>query len=350
MYEKREKDSFKAFWWLGAKPEAEPEAEPETELEAEPEAESKTEIEVETDKKEKNSTQKENNNNELSISNIDRHDLMEKKEEFNKSLKDIEGDYSIHIAKKLIVTRKTLNTAISDIQDNFEAVYDINNKLINEMKQFYVIIDALDNEYITAILDSITAIKTVNDKTLDNQKDIQDSIENQKKTIKVLQKFKQDIDKLKHITDVDKAWELIKEQNADIIVLKQHADELSQILHIKDVDDMWNDTQNNSAEIGKTQSELQTLSKTVNNFQASCKASFESIQADFVNQAGVMDSIHNDCLRNISKTNQALNEQGNQINQQKTYFSKRLKIAYAIGGTAAAFSIVQFILILAGVL
>ena len=125
------------------------------------------------------------------------------------------------------VTGDEFNDRMEVIQKHLIDIYTTNNKTIKEFGEVYNALDALDKDYMTSIVASVKAIeKTSNDvrtqqgvlkkhadelqeqhNKLDaHQGEIDKIVDNIKKTVNVLKLFKEKIDGLKHLADIDKIW------------------------------------------------------------------------------------------------------------------------------------------------
>lgn len=125
------------------------------------------------------------------------------------------------------VTGYELNDRIETIQNHLIDINTINNKTIKEFREIYNALDALDKDYMTSIVASVKAIeKTSNDvrtqqgvlsqhnsklqeqqnKLNAHQVEIDKIVDNIKKTVSALKSFKEKLDGLKHISDIDKMW------------------------------------------------------------------------------------------------------------------------------------------------
>lgn len=106
-----------------------------------------------------------------------------------------------------------LNQLTDKIQDK---MIEQNKLLVKVVKEFHTIYDtfsALDKEYIQGILNSLFAAEEANKKALKgiegvrgNQQNIEKIINQQKQVINVLKGFKENIEKIKHIYDVDELY------------------------------------------------------------------------------------------------------------------------------------------------
>lgn len=210
------------------------------------------------------------------------------------------------------VTGKELNALTEEIQNCF---IDINNtqiKLIKEFGDVYIALDALDREHISGILASIKATEKTSERIAETQVQIQKIVDDQKKTLVVLQKFKLKLDDYAHLTDIDKIWndcqnmhkeiqslnysvnetafksnqnenviteikqnfadadskitqisENLTEQIARIENLISFMNELEKITHLRDIDDIWNYLTNASVTLKTLCEEIDTTQSTI---------------------------------------------------------------------------------------
>jgi chromosome segregation ATPase len=145
------------------------------------------------------------------------------------------------------VTGTELNEITGQIQEYFIKINNLNAGLVGEFRQVYNAFESLDKDYMTAIVNSFKATEKVSQR---EKEDFKKMLEEQEKSVKVLKKFKADIDKLKHITDVDKAWELINQQGEAVKALRDYQNELSKYKHLMDVDKLWEDGKSLTKQVG----------------------------------------------------------------------------------------------------
>lgn len=91
------------------------------------------------------------------------------------------------------VTGKEFNSLVEKVQKYFSKVYDRDQNLIEEFGEVYKALEALDKDYIQAILTSVSAIKKTNEKILIEQARIDQTIEKQKATLIALKQFKENV-------------------------------------------------------------------------------------------------------------------------------------------------------------
>lgn len=142
------------------------------------------------------------------------------------------------------VTGKEFNTLVEQTQNYISKFYDNQQKLIEEFGQVYKALEALDKDYIQAILSSVAAIEITNKKILKEQTRIEKTIENQKATLLALKHFKEKFD---------------EDNNKDFI--EKHEERLSKlddrILSIEDtVNKLPLEPVSNTAEIEELRKEL----------------------------------------------------------------------------------------------
>lgn len=209
------------------------------------------------------------------------------------------------------VTGEEFNTRLETIQRLFIDVNTINNKVIREFREVYYALDALDKDYITSIVANVKAIeKTSNDvrvqqgilkqhnEKLANQQskldahqaELEKNVANISKIVTTLKVFKEELEKYKHLGDIDVIWsdiskaqrELVnigtdinnakafmKDNSEAIKTLVQFKTRTDKIAHLKDLDKLWDDFQTAG-------NELLTLKKDVGDI---CKKAEEQSKA-----------------------------------------------------------------------
>lgn len=105
------------------------------------------------------------------------------------------------------VTGEELNEITSQIQKHLQCINTTQIKLIQEFGSVYNALDALDKDYIQAILVSINATKKTSESIQEAQTQIKKMVENQKKTIEKLNEFKHRLDGYAHLGDIDNIWD-----------------------------------------------------------------------------------------------------------------------------------------------
>ena len=125
---------------------------------------------------------------------------------------------------------------IEKLQNYFSNVYDRDQKLIKEFGEVYKALEALDKDYIQAILTSVSAIKKTNEKILIEQERIDQSIEKQKATLVALKQFKEKVstqlsenDSSKLVTMIEQLESRIEDIEKSSSVMKDESSEISQL-------------------------------------------------------------------------------------------------------------------------
>ena len=217
------------------------------------------------------------------------------------------------------VTGYELNNRLSVIQKHLVDLNATNNRTIKEFGQVYKALEALDKDYIQAILISIKATEETSKGIAAAQEKITQIIEDQKKTLEILKKFKQKLDGYAHLGDIDKIWsdcqawhaesstlmasvaavtdlsnendaaikeltitqeaaaskigeisDSLDEQISRIETLISFMDKLNAIVHLSDVDEMWDS-------LTSTQADLQKLCAEMVDAQAAIAKNAEDI-------------------------------------------------------------------------
>lgn len=134
------------------------------------------------------------------------------------------------------VTGKEFNSLVEKLQNYFSNVYDRDQKLIKEFGEVYKALEALDKDYIQAILTSVSAIKKTNEKILIEQERIDQSIEKQKATLVALKQFKEKVsaqlsenDSSKLVTMIEQLESRIEEIEKSSSIMKDESSEISQL-------------------------------------------------------------------------------------------------------------------------
>lgn len=134
------------------------------------------------------------------------------------------------------VTGKELNSLIEKLQKYFSNVYDRDQNLIKEFGEVYKALEALDKDYIQAILTSVSAIKKTNEKILIEQERIDKSIDKQTATLVALKQFKEKVsaqlsenDSSKLVTLIEQLESRVQEIEKSSSIMKDESSEISQL-------------------------------------------------------------------------------------------------------------------------
>ena len=261
------------------------------------------------------------------------------------------------------VTGYELNDRLSTIQQHLIDLNTTDNKIIKEFGQVYNALEALDKDYIQGILISIKATEKTSERIQVTQEQIKKIVDDQKKTLEVLKKFKQKLDGYAHLEDIDKIWadcqkwyneintlsnlidramliskansqkvegleivlnnsekkinDLSNQLNRQIEKLEEMVSfisELEKIVHLQDIDKMWDSIELNSSQLSKLEKQSDKINSIVKTNKESTDAEIASI---------------------IEKNNTDIN-----------MLTKKIKYAYIFAGGSLGLAIIELIMIL----
>lgn len=261
------------------------------------------------------------------------------------------------------VTGAELNERLSTIQQNLIDLNTTNNKTIKEFGQVYSALEALDRDYIQAILTSIKATEKTSERIQATQDQIKKIVNDQKKTLEVLKKFKQKLDGYAHLEDIDKIWidcqkwynetvTLSNSIDSAMVISKANAQkakdlekvldtsekkindlsnqlnqqiekleaiisfisELEQIVHLQDIDEMWDSIELNSSQLSELEKQRDKTNSIVQTNKESTDAAIASV---------------------IEKNNTDIQ-----------MLTKKIKYAYILAGGSLGLAIIELIVIL----
>lgn len=200
------------------------------------------------------------------------------------------------------VTGYELNSLTTQIQKNLIDFNSLHTKFIKEFGQVYNALEALDKDYIQAILISIKASEKANSEVKVAQGDIAKTIELQKKTINVLKQFKEKIESYEHLGDVDKLWD------ASL----------------------------------KIREEISSINKDIKNINELAKGQIQAFEMDIITSKDII-KVHEEQIDGLKNSLQEMQKQNNERSQT---FSKNLKIAYTLAGSSIGIAIIEFVLLM----
>lgn len=261
------------------------------------------------------------------------------------------------------VTGAELNERLSTIQQHLIDLNTTNNKTIKEFGQVYSALEALDRDYIQAILTSIKATEKTSERIQATQDQIKKIVNDQKKTLEVLKKFKQKLDGYAHLEDIDKIWidcqkwynetvTLSNSIDSAMVISKANAQkakdlekvldtsekkindlsnqlnqqiekleaiisfisELEQIVHLQDIDEMWDSIELNSSQLSELEKQRDKTNSIVQTNKESTDAAIASV---------------------IEKNNTDIQ-----------MLTKKIKYAYILAGGSLGLAIIELIVIL----
>lgn len=226
------------------------------------------------------------------------------------------------------VTGREFNDRIEDIQNILIRLNKKNIEIVKEFNDIYETFDYLDKEYISAILSVLKGLEKTSDdvkvqqtelkkhhavlerqqnKLDSHQGEIDNIISNMEITIKVLQKFKSQLDNLKHLNEIDTIWkdckdiqtkiELISENFATVneaslmkinnlktqlnVLSKKNDNDTVRVETIEqDIAVLKKDIISKDTKIGKEIDNIQTLIEQYNNFYSKLKEQIHILEID----------------------------------------------------------------------
>ena len=124
------------------------------------------------------------------------------------------------------MTGNEFNTLVEQIQNYFSKFYERQQKMVEEFGQVYIALEALDKDYIQAILSSVAAIDHTNKKIIREQERLQKTIENQKATLVALKQFKEKLNEENSKNSIEKHEVMLSKFNDRLENLEQFASTL----------------------------------------------------------------------------------------------------------------------------
>lgn len=205
------------------------------------------------------------------------------------------------------VTGTELNTITSQIQDYLIKINQINQGFVDELGQVYKAFESLDKDYISGIVSSIKSSEKVRKEEKKDRSTI-------KKTVALLCKFQKDLEKVKHLTDVDAIWELAEKQKTLLASLEKYKSQLSALSHLGDVDKMW--------QTSVTQAhELDHLKESFTSFDKALQMQQQTL-SDF---SGLLEEFQKKLQDVAASTQKKLAENQSSVNQRFTHLEQDLR-------------------------
>ena len=194
------------------------------------------------------------------------------------------------------VTGREFNSRIENIQEIFIELNKKNIEIVKEFNNVYKTFDYLDKEYISAILSVLkgvektsddvkmqqaelkkhhTALEQQQNKLNSHQGEIDNIISNMEITIKVLQKFKSQLDNLKHIIsrdtkigkEIDEIQSLLAEHQTKIELVSENFDTVNEASLMKintlenQLDVLSQKNDNDMVRVGTIEQDIAVLKK-----------------------------------------------------------------------------------------
>lgn len=211
------------------------------------------------------------------------------------------------------VTGDELNSVSSQIQGFLIYLNNVTQGFFSELGQVYNAFEFLDRDYITGIVASIKAAEKVSQEEQKDRADIKEIIKRLDQSVEILKRFKADIDKLKHITDVDRAWELIENQQKICESLTKYKDTLLALLHLEDVDAIWEDTEALKTQYSELHNTTTEIHSIIDGIQSTLGEVKDSLAQQESNQRHYEEKINKELSDYQSSTDQRLRQQSDAI-------------------------------------
>ncbi|CYU01955.1 hypothetical protein HO621_04575 [Streptococcus suis] len=248
-----------------------------------------------------------------------------------------------------VVTGDELNDLTSQIQKNF---YNINNtliKLIKEFGQVYSALEALDRDYIQAIILSIKATEETSKGLQKTQEQIKKIVENQRRTLEELKKFKQKIDGYVHLDEIDQLWTYVEEQKRYLKEIDRIGTEQAERLEAA-----LQDVYNISKRVSASEKDIQNLHENINKVNGIAHLEdVDNIWTTVKEHSGILTKLEKQnevTAYSVKKNKEEINENIVEVvkatNAVIEELTKKVKYAYWIAGGALGLAVIVLILLL----
>ena len=159
------------------------------------------------------------------------------------------------------VTGNEFNTLVEQIQNYISKFYDNQQTLIEEFGQVYKALEALDKDYIQAILSSVAAIEHTNKKILKEQARIDKTIEKQKLTLEALKQFKEKFNEEKSKNSIVENEERLSALDDRIVNLEGTVSQLplETVSHTAEIEELRKELKESKQQIQFISNRLLTL-------------------------------------------------------------------------------------------
>ena len=251
------------------------------------------------------------------------------------------------------VTGNELNGLTLKIESKMIAQNQQLVRLINEFETIYKTFDELDKGYLQGINASLRSAEEANKKALKglegveknnhqlkkDQKDIKTIIDSQKIAVKVLQTFKEKLDKIEHISDVDQLFSDVDKLNNELSSFQQEIEKSNK--ESKEFVNQKISQVENTAE--KVHSFLQDkITSVITNQESENSDIRELIHKTSQESAATL----NDLSQKVATTDDEVKS----ANQSISELQQQLKISRIVAVCAFIVLVILLILILSGVL
>ena len=159
------------------------------------------------------------------------------------------------------VTGNEFNTLVEQTQNYISKFYDNQQTLIEEFGQVYKALEALDKDYIQAILSSVAAIDHTNKKILKEQARIDKTIEKQAATLQVLKQFKEKFNENNHKEAIEEHENRLSRLDDRIVSLEDtvSALPLEPVSHTSEIEELRKELNESKEQIKLISSRLLTI-------------------------------------------------------------------------------------------
>lgn len=159
------------------------------------------------------------------------------------------------------VTGKEFNTLVEQTQNYISKFYDNQQTLIEEFGQVYKALEALDKDYIQAILSSVAAIDHTNKKILKEQARIDKTIEKQTSTLIALKQFKEKFNENNHKETIEEHENRLSKLDDRIISLEDTVSvlPLEPVSHTSEIEELRKELKESKEQIKLISSRLLTV-------------------------------------------------------------------------------------------
>ena len=201
--------------------------------------------------------------------NISKHDFDEAKEHLKEFAEQSQDELYFDTVKthddffgfeftEHTVTGKEFNTLVEQTQNYISKFYDNQQTLIEEFGQVYKALEALDKDYIQAILSSVAAIDHTNKKILKEQERIDKTIEKQASTLQVLKQFKEKFNENNHKEAIEEHENRLSKLDDRIVSLEDtvSALPLEPVSHTSEIEELRKELKESKEQIKLISSRL----------------------------------------------------------------------------------------------
>ena len=159
------------------------------------------------------------------------------------------------------VNGREFNTLVEQTQNYISKFYDNQQKLIEEFGQVYKALEALDKDYIQAILSSVAAIELNNKKILKEQARIDKTIEKQTSTLLALKQFKEKFNENNHKETIEEHENRLSKLDDRIVSLEDtvSALPLEPVSHTAEIEELRKELKESKEQIQFISSRLLTV-------------------------------------------------------------------------------------------